>query len=39
MFEKGIFIFAGIVGLANLILFILSIYLGTNLFKLSCEKF
>ena len=38
MFEKGIFLFVGIIGLTNLFLFILSIYYGINLFNSSKEK-
>ena len=39
MFEKGIYLFVGIIGLTNLFLFILSIYYGINLFNSSYEKF
>ena len=38
MFEKGIFLFIGIIGLTNLFLFILSIYYGTNQFIDSYER-
>ena len=39
VFEKGIFLFVGIIGLTNLFLFILSIYYGINLFNSSYESF
>ena len=39
MFEKGIYLFVGIIGLTNLFLFILSIYYEINLFNSSYERF
>jgi hypothetical protein len=39
MFEKGLFLFIGVIALANFFLFILSIYYSTNLFNTSYEKF
>ena len=39
VFEKGIFLFFGIIGLTNFFLFILSIYYEINLFNSSYEKF
>ena len=39
MFQKRLFLYIGVIALANFVLFILSIYYSTNFFNTSYEKF
>ena len=38
MFEKGLFLFIGVIAITNILLFILSIYYSTNLFNTLLQK-